>query len=62
MTLEEDEADTNRAAAAVDELRDREVMEAAERRKARLEAKLIEQGYDLDALERDNPYNQWLYE
>lgn len=27
-----------------------------------LEADLIAQGYDLEELERDNPYNQWMYE
>ena len=27
-----------------------------------LEQKLVAQGYDLDELERDNPYNQWMYE
>ena len=27
-----------------------------------LEQRLEAQGYDLDELERDNPYNQWMYE
>ena len=26
-----------------------------------LEQELIAQGYDLDELDRDNPYNQWMY-
>jgi hypothetical protein len=25
------------------------------------EARLRQMGYDLDELERDNPYNQWMY-
>ena len=27
-----------------------------------LEESLRKQGYDLEQLERDNPYNQWMYE
>lgn len=28
----------------------------------RLAQELMAQGYDLEELERDNPYNQWMYE
>ena len=28
----------------------------------RISQELIAQGYDLEQLERDNPYNQWMYE
>jgi len=28
----------------------------------RLGQELIAQGYNLEELERDNPYNQWMYE
>jgi hypothetical protein len=27
-----------------------------------LEQDLIAQGYDLEELDQDNPYNQWMYE
>lgn len=64
MTLEEEELDTNRAAAWVDEQRDLESEAAIERRERRtakrlaeLRASLEARGYDLDELDRDNPYN-----
>lgn len=39
------------------ERKDREL----EERMQDLERSLQRDGYDLDALERDNPYNQWMY-
>lgn len=33
-----------------------------DRRDRELEERLVARGYDLDALERDNPYNQWTHE
>ena len=27
-----------------------------------LEQEIEDMGYDLDELDRDNPYNQWMYE
>lgn len=35
---------------------------SADREQYALERKLTTQGYDLDELEMDNPYNGWMYE
>lgn len=41
---------------------DRELTDQADIRLAKLEEQLRADGYDLNALDRDNPYNQWMYE
>jgi hypothetical protein len=43
---------------AIDRLADEQIQEQKDRA---LEARLKRQGYDLDALEKDNPHNQWMH-
>jgi hypothetical protein len=46
---------------AIDRLADEQVQDRKDRAIEELSAQLKREGYDLDQLDRDNPYNQWMY-
>lgn len=46
----------------IDRLADEQVQEEKDRAIEENKRSLEAAGYDLEALERDNPYNQWMYQ
>lgn len=46
---------------ALDRLADEQVQDEKDRAIEAQERRLKADGYDLDQLDRDNPYNQWMY-
>ncbi len=59
--MEERGRDPAAIEAALDRAADDQVQERKDRAIEANEAQLETMGYDLESLDRDNPYNQWMY-